>query len=80
MKIHALGDLPQHDRRRDRLAQLLSHEGHQPARGRQLVVEDLARRRRRHGHRRWGYGGGAGVRLGTILLVLLLAYMLGVVH
>ena len=23
-----------------------------------------------YGHRRWGYGGGAGVGLGTILLIL----------
>jgi hypothetical protein len=33
-----------------------------------------------YGHTRWGYGGGASVGLGTILLILLIAYMLGVVH
>jgi hypothetical protein len=33
-----------------------------------------------YGHSRWGYGGGAGIGLGTILLILLLAYMLGVFH
>ena len=26
---------------------------------------------------RWGYGGGAGIGLGTILVILLIAYMLG---
>ena len=30
-----------------------------------------------YGHRRWGYGGGAGVGLSTILVVLLVIYMLG---
>jgi hypothetical protein len=30
-----------------------------------------------YGHSRWGYGGGAGIGLGTILLILLIAYMLG---
>jgi hypothetical protein len=30
-----------------------------------------------YGHSRWGAGGGAGVGLGTILLILLIAYMLG---
>ena len=30
-----------------------------------------------YGHRRWGYAGGAGTGLGTILLILLIAYMLG---
>jgi hypothetical protein len=29
------------------------------------------------GNSRWGYGGGAGVSLGTILLILLIAYLLG---
>ena len=33
-----------------------------------------------YGHSRWGYGGGAGVGLGTILLILLVAYMLGIFH
>jgi hypothetical protein len=33
-----------------------------------------------YGHSRWGYGGGAGVGLGTILLILLIAYMLGIFH
>ena len=31
-----------------------------------------------YGHSRWGYGGGAGVGLGTILLILLVAYLLGI--
>jgi len=31
-----------------------------------------------YGHSRWGYGGGAGVSLGTILLILLIGYLLGV--
>ena len=31
-----------------------------------------------YGHSRWGYGGGAGISLGTILLILLIAYLLGV--
>jgi hypothetical protein len=30
-----------------------------------------------YGHSRWGYGGGAGISLGTILLILLIAYLLG---
>ena len=30
-----------------------------------------------YGHSRWGYGGGAGVGLGTILVVLLVVYMMG---
>jgi hypothetical protein len=30
-----------------------------------------------YGHTRWGPGGGAGIGLGTILLILLIAYMLG---
>jgi hypothetical protein len=33
-----------------------------------------------YGHRRWGFGGGAGVGLGTILLIILLAYLLGIIH
>jgi hypothetical protein len=33
-----------------------------------------------YGHNRWGYGGGAGIGLGTVLLILLVAYMLGVFH
>jgi hypothetical protein len=32
-----------------------------------------------YGHTRWGPGCGAGVSLGTILLILLIAYMLGLV-
>jgi hypothetical protein len=35
---------------------------------------------RHHGYGRWGYQGGAGVGLGTMLLVLLVAYMLGAFH
>jgi len=30
-----------------------------------------------YGHNRWGYRGGAGTGLGTILVVLLIAYLLG---
>ncbi len=30
-----------------------------------------------YGHSRWGYGGSAGIGLGTILLILLVAYLLG---
>jgi hypothetical protein len=30
-----------------------------------------------YSHTRWGFGGGAGVVLGTILLILLIDYMLG---
>ena len=33
-----------------------------------------------YGHSRWGPSGGAGVGLGTILLVLLIAWMLGLLH
>jgi hypothetical protein len=33
-----------------------------------------------YGHSRWGYRGGAGIGLGTILLILLVAYLLGVFH
>ena len=33
-----------------------------------------------YGHSRWGYGGGAGVSLGTILLIVLIFYLLGVFH
>ena len=28
-----------------------------------------------YGHRRWGFGGGASIGFGTILVVLLIAYM-----
>ena len=28
-----------------------------------------------YGHRRWGFGGGASIGFGTILLVLLIAYI-----
>jgi hypothetical protein len=31
-----------------------------------------------YGHSRWGYRGGTGIGLGTILLILLVAYMLGI--
>jgi hypothetical protein len=31
-----------------------------------------------YGHSRWGPSGGAGFGLGTILLILLIAWMLGV--
>jgi hypothetical protein len=30
-----------------------------------------------YGHTRWGPGGGVGIGLGTILVILLIAYMLG---
>lgn len=30
-----------------------------------------------YGHSRWGVGGGAGVSLGTILLILLIAHLAG---
>jgi hypothetical protein len=31
-----------------------------------------------YGHSRWGASGGAGIGLGTILIILLIAWMLGV--
>jgi hypothetical protein len=31
-----------------------------------------------YGHSRWGYRGGAGISLGTIVLILVIAYLLGV--
>jgi len=30
-----------------------------------------------YGHNRWGPSGGAGIGVGTILVILLIAYMLG---
>jgi hypothetical protein len=30
-----------------------------------------------YGYGRWGYGGGAGISLGTILLIVLIAWLLG---
>jgi len=33
-----------------------------------------------YGHSRWGPSGGAGVGLGTILVILLIAYLLGIFH
>jgi hypothetical protein len=33
-----------------------------------------------YGYGRWGSRGGMGVGLGTILLVLLIAYLLGMIH
>lgn len=33
-----------------------------------------------YGHRRWGYGGSAGIGAGTIVLILLIAYLLGGVN
>jgi hypothetical protein len=33
-----------------------------------------------YGHTRWGPSGGAGIGLGTILLIFLIAYMLGLFH
>jgi hypothetical protein len=32
-----------------------------------------------YGHSRWGYRGGAGIGLGAILVILLIAYMLGLI-
>ena len=32
-----------------------------------------------YGHTRWGYPGGAGIGLGTILLILLIAYLAGLI-
>jgi hypothetical protein len=33
-----------------------------------------------YGHSRWGYSGGAGIGLGTVLGILLIAYVLGILH
>jgi hypothetical protein len=33
-----------------------------------------------YGHSRWGYRGSAGVGLGTILLIVLLVYALGMLR
>ena len=33
-----------------------------------------------YGHNRWGVGGGAGISVGTILLILIVAYLLGFIH
>jgi len=33
-----------------------------------------------YGHTRWGPSGGAGIGLGTIVVILLIAYMLGLFH
>jgi hypothetical protein len=30
-----------------------------------------------YGYGRWGYAGGAGIGLGTILLIVLLVYLMG---
>jgi hypothetical protein len=30
-----------------------------------------------YGHSRWGPGGGAGIGLGTIVMILLIAYLMG---
>jgi hypothetical protein len=30
-----------------------------------------------YGHRRWGPSGGTGIGLGTVLLIILIGYMLG---
>jgi hypothetical protein len=32
-----------------------------------------------YGHSRWGYRGSTGIGLGTILLIVLVAYMLGLI-
>jgi len=33
-----------------------------------------------YGYGRWGYRGGAGIGVGGVLLILLIAYMLGIFH
>ena len=33
-----------------------------------------------YGHRRWGYAGGGGIGLGTVLLILVVCYLLGMFH
>jgi len=33
-----------------------------------------------YGYNRWGSRGGAGISLGTVLVILLIAYMLGIFH
>ncbi len=40
-------------------------------------MDDPLARSTNYGHTRWGPGGGTGIGLGTILLILLIAYMLG---
>jgi hypothetical protein len=30
-----------------------------------------------YGHQRWGYGGSAGIGLGTVLLLVFLVFMMG---
>ena len=30
-----------------------------------------------YGHSRWGYGGSAGIGLGTVLMIVLVVYLLG---
>jgi hypothetical protein len=33
-----------------------------------------------YGYSRWGYRGSAGIGLGTILVILLIAYLLGLIR
>ncbi len=33
-----------------------------------------------YGYSRWGSRGGAGISLGTVVLILLIAYLLGIFH
>lgn len=33
-----------------------------------------------YGHSRWGVRGGAGISLSTIVIILLVAYLLGIIH
>jgi hypothetical protein len=33
-----------------------------------------------YGYGRWGLGGGAGISLGTILMIVLVVYLLGGIH
>ena len=33
-----------------------------------------------YGHSRWGPSGGAGIGLGTVLVILLIAWLLGMFH
>lgn len=42
-----------------------------------LVVLLIAGGSGYYGHNRWGPGGGAGISLGSILVILLVAYLLG---
>lgn len=32
------------------------------------------------GYGRWGHGGGVGISIGTVVTILLIAYLLGIIH